>query len=119
MMLNRLVIRAQFLAKSIAIKSGRVLIRRRLCVCLWGFSHLLRKTWGWCDRLGDGYGDSDLNNFCCMLRTLVAILKRGRGGGKERVVFKGVHQVHLFTHLFIFLPYPVTLSPFYSILLGG
>lgn len=59
-------------------------------------------------------GDSDLNNFCCMLRTLVAILKRGRGGGKERVVFKGVHQVHLFTQFFFTLPlHPFTSAPFH------
>jgi hypothetical protein len=42
-------------------------------------------------------GGSDLNNFCCMLRTLVAILKWGEKG-KRCVVFKGVHEVHLFAH---------------------
>jgi hypothetical protein len=47
---------------------------------------------------------SDLNSFCCMLRTLVAMIRGEREGGKERVVF----EANLSTQNF----YPVTLSPF-------
>lgn len=50
--------------------------------------------------------DSDLNNFCCMLRTLVAMMKeRKRGGGVQ------MHVQHAYIQSFsIVTPSPTLLS---------
>ena len=57
-------------------------------------------------------GESDLNNFCCMLRTLVAMLKRGRErwGGRDG----GVPNTHtsplFFTFFTVTHPTPSPIS---------
>jgi hypothetical protein len=57
---------------------------------------------GGSDMLCEASG-SDLNSFCCMLRTLVAMMRGEREGGKER----SCSRAHLFTHT------NFTLSPFH------
>jgi hypothetical protein len=49
-------------------------------------------------------GESDLNNFCCMLRTLVAMMK-----GKKSGVRVQPHAQHAFIHSFLLHPSPFSL----------